>query len=149
MRRVRERSRLRLRRGLSRDVKEATRSARRVTSSRSCLTSVWGGSEMAETVGVATSMTLSAMSASLFRSAAVSTEARTMRTFAGSLCRKSSRRKVFESAPAPSLSPRSCCIRRRSWVGFLSPSSSPLMSCCSLRCSEAAVRLMSSALSLS
>ena len=40
-------------------------------------------------------------------------------------------------------------MRRRSCVSFLSPSSSPLMCCWSLRCSEAAVHLMSSAFSLS
>ena len=31
-------------------------------------------------------------------------------------------------------SPSSCCIHRSSCVGFLSPSSSPLMSCCSFHC---------------
>ena len=39
-------------------------------------------------------------------------------------------------------------MRRRSCVGFLSPSSSPLMSCWSLRCSETALRLMSSTFNL-
>ena len=103
-------------------------------------------SVIAETVGVATSITLSAMSASLLRLMEVSVEARTIRTLGGRRRRKISRRKVLASADVPSLSPRSCCIRRSSSVGLRSPSSSPLISCCSLRCSEAAVRLISSAL---
>ena len=49
----------------------------------------------------------------------------------------------------PSLSPRSCCIQSNSWVGSQHPSSSPLMSSCSSRCSDAAVRLTSSALRVS
>ena len=82
-------------------MREATRSARRVTSARSCLTSEGSVSEMAETVGAATSMTLSAMSASLWSSMFLSAEARTIRTLGDSRCRNSSRRKEFASVPAP------------------------------------------------
>ena len=127
--------------------RDATRSASRATTSRSCLTSevsVWVLA-IAEIVGVATFISLWAMSASLVRSMEASVEARTVRTFGGRRCRKSSRRKVLASADAPSLSPRSCYMRRSSCVGLRSPSSSPLMSCCSLCCSEAAVRLINSA----
>ena len=82
---------------------ELTRSARRLTSARSFSTSVlvlvWA---MADTDGAATSMTLSAMSASLARSVRVSSaEARTMRTFAGRRCRKSSLRNALLSADGP------------------------------------------------
>ena len=77
---------------------------------------------------MATSITLSAMSASLWRSIEPSAEARTI---AGSRCRKGSRRKELPSSAVPSSSPSSCC------VGFPSPSSSPLISF------EAAVRLIS------
>ena len=126
----------------------ATRSARRDTSALSFCTSgsAVAGEEavtvVAAMVGVATSTILSAMSASLARSVVESADARTMRTLGGSRCRKSSFRKALLSGVAPRWSPRSCCIRRRSCVGFLSPSSSPLMSCCNFRCSEAAVRLI-------
>ncbi len=67
------------------------RAARRATSSRSCCTSeeseVTGGgsgrvSEIAATVGVATSITLSAKSASLSRSMDTSAEANTILTLA-------------------------------------------------------------------
>ena len=128
-------------------MRDATTSARRATSSRSCLYSESVRvSATAEMVGVATSMTLSAMSASLLRSVEASAEARTIRTLGGRRCKNSYRRKVLESADVLSLSPRSCCMRRSSCVGFRLPSSSPLISCCSLRCAEAAVRLTSSAL---
>ena len=100
---------------------------------------------MEATVVVDTSMTLSAMSASLLRSIVVFAEARTILTFGGKRCRNNSLRKELESAEVPNLSPRSCCIRRRSnCIGLRSPSSSPLMSC-NFRCSEAAVRLTNSA----
>ena len=131
-------------------MREATRSAKRVTSacSFSTLASV-PVLEMADTDGAATSTTLSAMSAILARSVVSAAEARTIRTFAGRRWRNSSLRKALSSPDGPRWSPRSCCIRRSSWVGLRSPSSSPLISCCSFRCSEAAVRLMSSALSVS
>ena len=90
-------------------------------------------------MGAETFNTLSASSANLFYSMVTSVEARTL---AGSRWRNNSRRKELLSAD-PNLSPRSCCIRRRSCVGLRSPSSSPLFNCCSLRCSEAAVRLTS------
>ena len=123
---------------------------RRVISSLSCCTlETCGCVDVAATVGgMATSMILSAMSASLGRSVVASAEARTIRTLAGRRCRKSSFRNAL-SVVGPRWSPSSCCIRRRSWVGFLSPSSSPLISCWSLRCSEAAVRFISSALRVS
>ena len=71
---------------------DSTNSARRATSSRSCLTSeevetpaaIGGGSgRVSATVGVATSITLSASSASLFRSMELSVDASTIRTLAG------------------------------------------------------------------
>ena len=72
------------------------------------------------TVGVATSITLSAKSASLWRSMEESVEARTILTLAGTRWRKSSRRNELASADVPSLSPRSCCICLSNCVGFLS-----------------------------
>ena len=92
---------------------------------------------MAATDGVATSMTLSAMSARVLMLVVASEQARTILTLGGSRRRKSSRRNVWLASAT------------WSWVGFRSPSSSPLMSCCSFLCSEAAVLLTSSALSLS
>ena len=103
---------------------------------------------MGATVVVDNSMTLLAMSASLLRSIVVSAEARTILTFGGKR-RNNSLRKELESAEVPSLSHRSCCIRRSNCVGLRSPSSSPLMSCCNFHCSEAAVRLTNSALRMS
>ena len=96
----------------------------------------------ADTAGIETSIILSAMSASLLMSRVESAEARTILTLAGSRWRNNSRRKETASVDVLSLSPRSCCIRRKSCVGFRSPSSSPLISCCNFRCSEAAVRLI-------
>ena len=104
---------------------------------------------MEANVIVDTSMTLSAMSASLLKSIVVSAEARTILTFGGKRCRNNSLRKELESAEVPSLSPRSCCIRQSNCVGLWSPSSSPLMSCCNFHCSEAAVRLTNSVLRMS
>ena len=98
---------------------------------------------MADTEGVATSITLSASSASLSRVRDSSVEANTMRTLAGRRWRKSSRRNVPSLSGAPVLSPNSCCILRSSCVGLRSLNSSVLKSCWSLRCSEAAVRLIS------
>ena len=80
-----------------------------------------------ETVGAATSTTLSASSASSSKVAVALAEASTIRTFDGSRCRNSSHRKVLSVVHA--LSPRSCCIRRNSCVGLRSPSSSALNSC--------------------
>ena len=143
--------RLRLRWGPGRRESEATRVVRRSTSARSWCISVSkvGGWEWerAETDGAATAVTLSAISARVARSIASPVEARTILTLGGSRCKNNSRRKVELASAA--WSPRSCCMRRSSWVGFLSPSSSPRISCWSLRCSEAAVRLMSSALRVS
>ena len=129
-------------------VRDATRSARHATSSRSCLTSELSVrleqvSKTAATVGAATSIALSAMSASLPRSMDESAEARTILTLSGSLWRKSSRRKELASADVPSLSPRSCSLCLSNCVGFLSPRSSPVINWWSFLCSEAAVRLIS------
>ena len=129
-------------------MREVTRSARRETSALRCCTSA-NGSETSATVGVATSTILSAMSASLDRSVVSSAEASTMRTLAGSRWRKSSFRKALFSGVVPRWSPSSCWMRRRSWVGLRSPSSSPLISCWSFLCSDAAVRLINSALRVS
>ena len=89
--------------------------ARRSTSSRKRCTSSLMGAETAETDdGVDTSIILSVMSASFWRSIAVSAEARTIRTLAGRRWRKSSFKKACSSRAASRWSPRSCCIRRRS-----------------------------------
>ena len=69
---------------------------------------------MAETVGVATSMTLSASSASSSSVVEVLVEASTIRTFGGKRWRNSSRRKVLSVTPARS--PSNCCMRRNSCV---------------------------------
>ncbi len=90
--------------------------------------------------GVATSIILSAVSASASRSLA-SMDARTIRTLPGKRWRNNSFRK--EASVAENLSPKSCCIRRRSCDGLRSPRSSELNSFWSLLCSEAAVREMS------
>ena len=77
------------------------------------------------TVGSATSATLSASSANLSSEREESEEARIILTLGGSLCKNNSRRNESLSA-VPSLSPTSCCMRRRSCVGLRSPSSSPI-----------------------
>ena len=83
-------------------MRDATRFARRDTSSLSCLTSEeLSVLEMAAMVGVATSTILSAMSASLVRSVAASAEAKTILTLEGSRCKNSSLRNALGSAPAP------------------------------------------------
>jgi len=64
-------------------------------------------------------------------------KARTIPTFDGKCCRKSSRRKAPSVFCA--LSPSSCCMQRRSCDSFLSPSSSALNNCCNHFCSYAAV----------
>ena len=94
----------------------------------------------ADMVGVATSMTLSARLASFSRSAddPSPVDARIIQTLAGRRCRNSSRNSEPSVELALSLS--NCCIRCKSWEGFLSPSSSEWNSCCKRRCSEAAVR---------
>ena len=93
------------------------------------------------TVGVATSMTLSARSASFSNPVPSGVDARTILTLGGRRCKKSSRSNV--SSMMPGRSPRSCCILRRSWVGLLSPSCSDVNSNWSLRCSDAVVLLVS------
>ena len=131
-------------------MRDSTRDARWATSSRRCVISEESRvveelllvCDTTATVCVATSITLSAMSASQPSSIDVSAEARTILTLGGSLWRNNCRRKEFEFGEL-SLSWRSCCMCRNSCVGFLVPNSSPLMSCCSFRCSEAAVHLTS------
>ena len=87
---------------------------------------------MEATVVVDTSMTLSAMSASLLRSIVVSAEATTILIF-GDKRRNNSVRKELESAGVPSLPQRSCYIRQSNCLGLQLPSSSPPMSCCNFR----------------
>ena len=130
-------------------MKEAASSARRPTSSCNCCISEGPVSETALIDGIAASMTLLAMSARRLRSIVGLAEARTIRTLDRRRWRNSSRRKAAESADVLSLSPNSCCMRCSSCVGLRSPSSSLLMSCWSLRCSEVAVRLTSSVFRMS
>ena len=131
--------------------REATRSASRETSSRSCLTLELStlAVDMAATDWVETSMVLSAISARFSRVVEGSAEANTILTFGGNRWRKSSRRNEFASVLVPSFSPSNYCIFRNNWFGLRSPNSSPLINCCSLRCSDAAVRLMSCAFKVS
>ena len=82
-------------RGRDRVVKDSTNPVRRDTSSRSCLTSeeeipaaVGAGSERLAIVGVATSITLSASSASLGSSVELSVDTRTILTFDGEVLEK-------------------------------------------------------------
>ena len=92
-------------------VSDVIRSAKRATSSRNRVTSefvCWV--EIEVTVGVTTSMTLSAMSASLLKSKEVSADVSTIRMLEGNLRKNSSRRKELASAEVPNLSPRSCCV---------------------------------------
>ena len=88
-----------------------------------------------ETDGVATSTTASW--ARFSRLAWSVVEARTIRTFTGKHWRNISW--STELSMAPTLSPSSCCMWRRSCVGFLSPSSSALNSCWNQHCSKVAV----------
>ena len=103
---------------------------------------------MMKIVGVANSKTLSAMSASLLRSMEAPVEARTIRMLGSRRCRKSSWRKVLASADALNFPSRSY-MHWSSCVGLQSSSSSSLMSCCSLHCSEPALLLINSALRVS
>ena len=73
---------------------DVIRSAKRATSSHNRVTSelvYWMETEA--TVGVTTSMTLSAMSASLLKSKEVSADVSTIWTLGDNLCKSSSRRK--------------------------------------------------------
>ena len=115
----------------------------RKTSPRSCSTSAASG-EVAVTLemgGAATSMTLSASSASSSKLAVGLVDAKIIRTSGGRRLRNSSRKNVVSVALARS--PMSCCIHLSNWVGLRSPSSSVVNSCWRRRCSEAAVHLMS------
>ena len=109
-------------------LREEIISLRCATSFRSWSTSdeIWGAL-IAEIVGVATSTNLSAIWARASRDIALPVEAKTILTLPGKRCKKSSLRKEL-SGSGPAESPRSCCIHRRSRVGFLSPSSSALKS---------------------
>ena len=93
-------------------------SAWHATSSHICLSSevLVRVSEIAASVGVATSITLSAMLASLLRSIEASLEVKIIWTLGGRRCRNNYLRKEFVSADVPSLSPRSCCILWRQAV---------------------------------
>ena len=74
-------------------------------------------------------------------------EASTIRTWLGSRWKNSSRRREL-SGWGPAESPKSCCIRRRSCVGFRSPSSSEVKRSCKRFLSEAAVLLIRRSFSL-
>ena len=137
---------------LVRDWREACSFA---TSALSCSRSLvrWAGVTAATagvtdaTAGVVTSATLSASSANSSRVVAAGAVANTILMLAGRRCKNNPLRNVLSRVPA--LSPSSCCIFLRSWVGFLSPNSSMLKSCCSLRCSGGAVLLISCSLRVS
>ncbi len=73
------------------------------------------GSLTADTVGAATSKTLSANSASLSRLEVSGVDAKTILTLGGNLCKNSSLKK--ELSAIPGRSPMSCCILLRSCVG--------------------------------
>ena len=129
--------------------------SKRATSTRSCPISVARSEAVlvAATVsvdvggaggGAETSIILSAISASFSRVVEAGVEANTIRTLGGKHCKNSSCRN--ELSIRPEWFPSSCCILRRSWVGFRSPNSSPVKSCWSFRCSEAVVRLVSCSL---
>ena len=105
-------------------------------------------SDTAKTMGVATSMTLSAISANCSSSIEVSAGARTIWMLASRLCGKRWQRKELASS-LPSLFSRSCRMRLNGRVGFLSPNSSPVISCWSFRCLNVAVHLMSFVISVS
>ena len=75
------------------------------------------GEVMDVTVGWATSIILSAMSARESRETWSSPEASIIRTWLGSLWKKSSLRSEL-SWLGPAESPMSCCILPRSWVGL-------------------------------
>ena len=82
--------------------RDLTISLRPVTSERSCSISA----ESWDTVGTATSMTLSARVARLSKEVPSAVEASIILTLAGSRCRNSSRNR--DGSMAPALSPRSC-----------------------------------------
>ena len=112
------------------------------TSALSCSTSLVCGFVTAAITGVTTSATLSASSANSSRVEAAGAVAKTILILAGKRCKNNSLRNVLSRVPA--LSPSSCCICRRSCVGFLSPNSSKRKCFCSLLCSGGAVLLISS-----
>ena len=113
------------------------------TSSRSWATSRLGGSggvETEDTVGAATSIILSAMTARLSMDKSSPVEASTIRTLLGRHCRKSSLSKELSDGSVGAESPISCCILRSNWVGLRSPSCSAWNRSCRRRWAEAAVR---------
>ena len=95
--------------------------------------------------GDATSINLSAKSAKCWMSIVSEQEANTTLTLLGNRCRNNS----FSILSSKAESPSNCRIRRRSCEGFLSPSSSGMSSWCRRFCSDALVRLISSAFNLS
>ena len=96
------------------DSRDYRRAVRRATLSRVAVPlRIRRSALIAETVCVATFITLSAKSASLSVVIGVSVEASTILTLAGNLWRNNSRRKELVSA-VPTLSPRSCYILWRS-----------------------------------
>ena len=99
---------------------------------------------VAAIVEAATSVILSASSASSTRLVVALVEASTIRTLEDKRCKNSSRKNVLSVTPARS--PSSCCMWHSNWDGLRSPSSLALMSCCSRHCSEAAVHLISCSL---
>ena len=98
-------------------------------------------------MGGATSNILSAMSARVSSETVSPEEASTIRTWLGSRWKNSSQRREL-SGWGPAESPRSCCIWRRSCVGFRSPSSSEVKRSCKRFLSEAAVLLIRRSFSL-
>ena len=93
------------------------------------------------TASAATSITLSARSASSSKDWEPPVEGKTILTSGGNLCKNNACRKAVSAVAA--LSPRSSCILLSSWDGFLSPSSSVLKSCYKRRCSDAIVLAIS------
>ena len=104
-------------------------------------TEVWWPGAMVG--GLATSSILSAISANWGRVSVVEAEPNTILTEGGIGWRNNWR----TNAPlgGESALPSSCCICRSSWEGLRSPSSSAVSNCCSLHCSEASIRLISTA----
>ena len=121
---------------------------RELTSARSCSnTSATCVELIEETVGLATSVTLSASYASFCRSAESScTEARIILTFEGKRCRKTVHkgRNCLQKLLSH---PVVACYK--GVVSVFSHLSSVVNNCCKRRCSEAAVRLTSCSLSVS
>ena len=91
--------------------------------------------------GELTSMILSANSANCWTVIVSLLDARTVWTWCGRRCKNSCLKMLISNCFPPS----NCSMRRRSWVGVRSPSSSAVRSWCSLFCSDAVVRFINSA----